>query len=300
MSKRLNFRLLEAFRAVMLLGSFTLAARHLNVTQPAVSRMIGDLELALGVKLFDRLGQGIQATKEADLIFSESQKIHAGLDRLQDVAAMAATSTNRYIKCGALPIYADTIVPELISEFLLELPSVQFMLDSMRHDELIKSILTEEIDVAFTSVPMNLDSIVEHICVREKAIIIASENSRLAGLTQVGLEDLTVDRFILYPPSCPFRQKLDLHFSAHGFVPRQKMLVRAPSAICRLVDLNQGISIVHESALDAYQGNLSAIELKESFTWQYGLVTKKGKSMSKHISRFIEFMSISMTVGQRV
>ena len=288
MGARINFRQLEAFRAVILSGSFTAAAQHLNITQPAVSKLIAELERALDVKLFDRLGTSIEATKEANLIFSESQKIHSGLDRLLDVAAMAAAQSDEIIKCAALPIYADSVAPKLIAAYREHSPNVQFMLDSMRHDEVVKALLTEDVDVAITSVPTGLDTLEEYGRAEEHAVLIVSEKHPLADLTEIGLSDLRDAPFISFPPSCPFRQSLDLYFAANDFTPNQMMMARAPSAVCRLVDLNLGVSIVQASALSVYQGALHKVALREPFSWPCGLVVKHGRQLGAHIRRFVD------------
>ena len=56
--RSLNPRQIEAFRAVVLTGGVGMAAKLINVTQPAVSRMIRDLQQQLGLTLFERRGTG--------------------------------------------------------------------------------------------------------------------------------------------------------------------------------------------------------------------------------------------------
>ena len=60
----MNYRQLEAFQAVFRAGSFTLAGKLLFVSQPAVSRLILELEQEIGFKLFERHKNGLQPTPE--------------------------------------------------------------------------------------------------------------------------------------------------------------------------------------------------------------------------------------------
>ena len=83
---RLNFKQVEAFQAAARLGSATAAAEALHVTQPAVSRMIGDLERAVGFALFERRGRGMQPTADGLLLYEEVQRAFQGLDRVAAAA----------------------------------------------------------------------------------------------------------------------------------------------------------------------------------------------------------------------
>ena len=60
---RLNLRQIEAFHAAARLGSATAASEALHVTQPAVSRLIGDLERSIGYPLFDRRNGRVNVNK---------------------------------------------------------------------------------------------------------------------------------------------------------------------------------------------------------------------------------------------
>src|SRR5690625_7672400 len=76
-------RQVEAFRAVMQFGSITAAAQALGVTQPAVSRLIADLEYAISFLLFERRGARLLPTREAIELYGEVERMYYGLDRLE-------------------------------------------------------------------------------------------------------------------------------------------------------------------------------------------------------------------------
>ena len=61
MSRRIQSRQVDAFRAIMVTGSVSSAASYMHVTQPAVSRLLRDLEYELGFPLFDRAGGRLAA-----------------------------------------------------------------------------------------------------------------------------------------------------------------------------------------------------------------------------------------------
>jgi DNA-binding transcriptional LysR family regulator len=80
-------RQIEAFRAVILTGSMTGAGEMLNISQPAVSRLIRDLERDLGLTLFKRAGARIAPNEEALLLNREVERMFIGNEKIRETAA---------------------------------------------------------------------------------------------------------------------------------------------------------------------------------------------------------------------
>ena len=79
---RLNMRQIEAFRAVYQTGGMTSAGQMMNITQPAVSRLIRDLEAEIGLALFVREGTTIAPTPDAASLYEEVERSFHGLDQV--------------------------------------------------------------------------------------------------------------------------------------------------------------------------------------------------------------------------
>src|ERR1700759_5155682 len=78
---RVELRHLRVFEAVARLKSFTHAADELNITQPALSRTIRQLEEALGVKLLDRSSRHVETTQAGRTFFEHVERVLAELER---------------------------------------------------------------------------------------------------------------------------------------------------------------------------------------------------------------------------
>ena len=86
MARPLNPRQIEAFRAVILTGGMTAGGEMLGVSQPAISRLVRDLETELGLKLFERNGAHIVPTAEALILYQDVERLFVGSDRIRDSA----------------------------------------------------------------------------------------------------------------------------------------------------------------------------------------------------------------------
>jgi DNA-binding transcriptional LysR family regulator len=105
-----NHRQVEAFRIAMRVGSATAAADALHITQPAVSRLIADLERHVGFMLFERRKRGLQPTKDALLLFEEVDRSFRGLDRIAETADAIRSRRIGHLRVIALHSYSDGIV----------------------------------------------------------------------------------------------------------------------------------------------------------------------------------------------
>src|SRR4051812_20210035 len=99
---RLTFRQIEAFRAAAELSTATAAAHALGLGQPAVSRLLADLERRTGLTLFDRRGRGLALTAEGELLRQEVERSFIGLDAIAEAAAQIRRSATGLLRVAAL------------------------------------------------------------------------------------------------------------------------------------------------------------------------------------------------------
>ena len=127
----MNLRQLDAFRAVMMTGSVTNAADYLHLSQPAVSRLIGDLERSVGFSLFIRAkGSPLVPTPEAESLYSEVERTFAGMDALRRAADDIKSFRSGNLRIACLPALAMGFMPAVIEAFRAEHPTVTIQLQT--------------------------------------------------------------------------------------------------------------------------------------------------------------------------
>ena len=111
----MNLRQLEAFAAVMKSGSVTHAAQSMHLSQPAVSKLIADLEHAIGFKLFVRTrGSALTVTPEAEFFFHEVERSFMGIDALKRIASDIRNLSAGNLHIVSLPALAYSFMPRVI------------------------------------------------------------------------------------------------------------------------------------------------------------------------------------------
>src|ERR1700753_2089584 len=107
----MNLKHIEAFRAVMVSGSMTAAAKALFTSQPNVSRLISQLERDTDLQLFQRIGVRLIPTSEGTAFFREVERAFVGLQGLANAAAQIRNLGSGRLRLGGLPSAGTTALP---------------------------------------------------------------------------------------------------------------------------------------------------------------------------------------------
>ena len=111
----MNLRQIEAFRAVIVAGTVTRAGEMLRVSQPAVSRLIADLERSIGFALFERRRGRLLPTTEARYFHREIEKAYVGLDHLTKAAEAIRNLQGGQLRVAAMPAFAESLASRAIA-----------------------------------------------------------------------------------------------------------------------------------------------------------------------------------------
>lgn len=148
----MNLRQLEAFRAVMLSGSVTQAAASLHISQPAVSKLVADLEHQVGFRLFVRSkGVALTITPEADIFFHEVERSFAGIAVLKRAAADIRNTSTGMLRIAALPALAVSFLPAVIAVFRKRHPGVSIQLQTRSSSTVRQWIANQQFDVGLAT-----------------------------------------------------------------------------------------------------------------------------------------------------
>src|SRR5437764_172566 len=114
----MNIRQIEVFRKVMELGTTTAAANALNISQPAVSNTIRQMESQIGFDLFKRDNGRLRPTAEAQAVNKESEHMFLLFGLVQRKISDLKNGTVGSIRVVAPANLGNTIIPAVIRSFL--------------------------------------------------------------------------------------------------------------------------------------------------------------------------------------
>lgn len=146
----MRLRHIEVFNAVMLTGSVSSAARLINVTQPAVSRILAHAELQLGFALFQRIKGRLAPTTEAQTLYPHIARLFAQLDEVQRLAkTLKMGSREGELHVLSVLALSYEILPRALKQFRLQHPNVMVTIDSLHSPQILSALVLQEADIGF-------------------------------------------------------------------------------------------------------------------------------------------------------
>jgi len=198
MDRRIKFRHLEVFGAIARTASLKRAAQQLNLTQPAVSKTLKELEVIAGHRLADRSRAGVTLTVEGEmfLAFAE-QSIAAVKHGLRSIQGSGGTAGR--LKVGALPSVASSILPDAVTRFVAQNPDTLVEVVEGPHSDLTTRLRSGSLDVVIGRLgrPDAMEGLIFQQLYTESVAIVARPDSPALGITDV--RALNAFR-VVYPP----------------------------------------------------------------------------------------------------
>lgn len=242
--QRFNVRQIEAFRAVITLGSMTKAAELLGISQPAVSRLMLDFQEAVGFRLFRKSRGGAEPTDDARRLFEQVEKLFVGLDELNREVHAIKNLTSGSITVAAMGLYANGLLADIIARFRQRFPDIAIRLDSQPQDRIPEWVASRRADIGVATMPISGSTLSVRELMRRPALCVFPVDHEFAGRAEIHAADLAERSFVSFPRGTPFRFEIDTLFDRAG-IDRQLMTeATTHEAVCNLVAAGLGVSIV--------------------------------------------------------
>ncbi|QKS01077.1 LysR family transcriptional regulator [Sphingomonas sp. CL5.1] len=189
-------RQVEAFRAVMMSGGITAAASMLNISQPSVSRLIADMERAVGFRLFDRRGSRVHPTAQAQALYEAVRRSYAGLDLLDQAARRIRAHPVGTVRIAALAAIAMSVLPAVIARFRILYPDIKVTVESLGQRAIEERIFLGQADLGIGIDTQGREGVRSTLLARAEYICILPANHHLASRPHLTVEDLAGEEFI--------------------------------------------------------------------------------------------------------
>ena len=188
---------IEIFCTLIKLRSFSRAAETLYLTQPTVSGHIKNLETDLGVKLLDRLGQGVVPTEAGEVLYRYGRKLLALRDHARQEITGISGTVSGLLKIGGSTIPGAYVLPAMIGAFKKKYPSttIQLLIDDTA--KVSEAVVNNDLHIGVVGARISDPRLEAHPFLKDELVIAVPAGHRWACRKAVRVEELAGEPFIL-------------------------------------------------------------------------------------------------------
>src|SRR5437867_6778616 len=231
---------LRTFVAVAELRHFARAANACNLSQPAVSHQIAQLEAAVGAKLLNRAPRRVSLTVAGEVMLEEARRVLAAMDRARERMHEVTSGAVGRIRLGATATPGLYLLPMLLTEYRAAHPTFDLQFHIASIDEIADRVIRNELDMAVIAGRSPTSELRTKTLAGDELVAIGAPGTG----SQVIRRALTEQCWILREEKSTTRREVDAWLHRHRITPGRTMVFDGPDAVKRAVMAGLGISIV--------------------------------------------------------
>ncbi len=303
---RLKFRQLRLVDVLARAGTLSRAAAELNVTQPAATKILQDLEDLLGVRLFVRTPRAMVPTEIGVHVVDYARRVLIDGGRFAEGLASLKRGGFGVLALGAIMATASDLLPRAIAALKRERPLMTIRLLAATSDVLAAALARGDLDLFLGRIPEPSDRTAFDFepLAGEQLWVFTTASHPLAQRGTIELAELGGLPWVLQPTSSPMRRRIDATFAAAG-LPIPDNLVETTSIFATLnlvrhagmISMLPSTIVAHEVA----RGDFIRLPVQTHVEiGDFGIVTKKGLSLSPNAEAFLAIVRPMAGGGQRL
>ena len=303
-STTLDIREFSYIAAIAKYQNLTKAAQALYVSQPTLSKFLSSYETALGISLFNRLGNRFILNYAGERYLEKAQQIltlKSELEQIIDDFRSKDVGRIRLALSNSRSIY---VLPAILPLFEERYPRVVIEITETHSKEVEKLLLSGQADFGLMSSTPAADSGLHHRIVESsELVLITPRDHRLVGMGRarehfrhpwINLSLLKDEDFILQSREQRTRIYFDSIIDAAGWTPHVKLTVSNPLTILRLVKRSYGVGMLLESQLSTGEfmpGEISIFSVNDTpIHLETTVVYREGAPFTKYMEYFVQLI----------
>ncbi|MEO5321939.1 LysR family transcriptional regulator [Mesorhizobium sp. CC13] len=227
--------------------SFSLAAKNLGTTQPALSKTVAMLEKRLGTELLAQRRRPVVPTEFGRQLAESGQLIRAALANAARLAADKASGAAGHLRIGAPPFICDSLFPQIVTSFRKQYPGVSFDITPAYSTEMRYLVQQNRIDIAFGPIHLSQDrfNLATSGLVMLSHAIVCRAGHPLLGLDRITVRDLEQAEWVSHAKESTLHTVMrDCLSSAHVTQIRPVVSSGASGAILSLLHDTDSLTVL--------------------------------------------------------
>jgi DNA-binding transcriptional LysR family regulator len=295
MFKAMKIQYLSTFVTVLKTGSFSAAAKELEISQATVSNHIAALEKDVGAKVLTRTIKGVELTEAGKILQETTERIFEELEKAKITISSTEKGLQGEITIAASNIPGEHILPSLISEFRSKYPEVKFKIKATDTVTSLKTLNDNEVNFAAVGSLEGFEEKFEFIEIgEEELVLIVPPNHELTKKKAVKLQETLKYPFIYREDNSGTRQETQKMFSEQGILPSDlKIVLELGSTESVITAVSEGVGLSVVSSIAARKAEaadiVKIIKFEGAKNMRKFYIAKQKKQLPKAMENFWEF-----------
>ncbi len=239
-----TLRQLRVFRAVAAGRNFSRAGEQVGLSQPAVSRSVGELEAQLGLKLLDRTTREVVLTEAGQSLAARLERLLDELDQaLADVRELADARRGK-VRVASSPTLSAHLMPACIAACARREPAIEFVLLDRIQRDVLHSVRGGEVDFGVVIEPQAGDDLACETILDDPFVLVLPPAHPLAARSSVKWAALDGAPLVLLDHASGSRRLIDDALARHGARGDVRQQLGHPTTVFRMVEAGIGISVM--------------------------------------------------------
>ena len=267
-------------------GNIHRAAQLLNMTQPAASKLLKDLEDALDVPLFDRLPRGMRPTWYGETMIRHARVALASLNQAHDEMQALKSGRQGQVNLGAITSPGLMLLPPAVALVKAEHPSLRVSLQIETSDVLMDRLGHGKLDIVVARLFAQHDKreLRYEVISEETVCAITRPGHPLLRAPALGLADLSGAGWIVPPAGSVLRHRFELAFQEQGVpVPVDLTETSALLFVTKMLQQSDMVAVVSIDVARYYAAHGIVAMLPIQLPWRmdaFGIVTRTDRLLS--------------------
>lgn len=286
----MHLKSLTAFCLVLRRGSLSAAADGMNLSQPAVSRLISNLEHEVGFQLFHRDKRALRPTSEARRFYSEAERILTGIEQLGDIAKDIKQGGDMWLRVVVMSRLAAGVLPDAVAAFSKLMPDVALTVETHHRRDMERWLGGRQFDVGFGPLPIDDELLDIAPLFSLNAVAVFAPDGPFAGQERIEAKALADHRLIALTPDTLMQRQTDAIFAAAGVSAQVGLRTSSSHVACLLAARGLGYAVSDPATVRAVAEPIEAIPIFPAFPLDYGVLTPRDVALTPASTVFRDCM----------
>ncbi len=285
----MDIRVLKYFVQVAKDRSFTKAAEHLYVSQPALSKMIKKLEAEVGVALVDVQPGGVLLTDYGRELFQRAVPLLAEFDSLSNFVKQTRDDPSGQLRVGVTPMIASLYLVDIVTRFNDVYPDIEFQIIEDGTVSLRRLLMDADLDLALCIVDREpAPELKDTILLEGEMAAVVSVNNPLSQNDELSFAQLRDQPFNLYTKYSALAEQIRDRCVKAGFLPKINITSSKVNFMLQMTEHDRGISILPKPyALRSIRPGLKIVPFADHFPWKV-CITRNRHVYQPYIAQLFE------------